>query len=146
MVGLGIYGCDDSEKPVNNGYNRSLVVRNFEQIFCRNGSLGGVIMNEYDSSTRTFGVEDATMPYRIFTSLTGVQVDIHEVYKASYRVNGENCTVTISGKLFPKDGVYAVMQIEIPSYPQVRKIRLIDVELLNDKNEVVTDATTGVQN
>lgn len=126
-------------------YDASVVTDYFEQIFCRNGELIGVNQNEYDPSTLTVGVEERIMPCRIFKAITGQDVDSGDIYNATFITADGNCSLSIHGTLYPANGEYAELHVNIPAYPQVKRIRMVDVELLNNKNEVVTDATTGQQ-
>ena len=144
-LGFLFHGCSPEPESINFGYDTETVTRNFEQIFCRNGKLMGIIQNQYDPTTRTVGVEDAVMPCRIFAKLTGMEVGASAVYGENFRSYDKKCSIAIAGILHPVDGVYATLSVQIPGYPQVKWIRLVDAELLNDKNEVVTDATTGEQ-
>lgn len=138
-------GCVDEHKHNVDFYDTSIVTDYFEQIFCRNGKLIGIMQNEYDPSTLTVGVEERVMPCRIFRAITGQDIEMKDTYSGYFQTSDGKCSFSILGVLYPEDGVYAVLQVNIPSYPQVKQIRMVDVELLNDKNEVVTDATTGQQ-
>lgn len=145
ISGLIFSGCTNEDEPDVYIYDSNVVTDYFKQIFCREGKLVGVIQNEYDPSTRTVGVEKWDMPCRIFKAITGMEIESEEIYHGSFQTNDRECSLDISGKLNPEDGVYAVLQVNIAAYPQVKQIRMVDIELLNNKNEVVTDATTGQQ-
>lgn len=145
ISGFIFSGCTNEDEPNVYIYDRDMVTGYFGQIFCRDGKLTGVIQDEYDPSTRTVGVEERDMPCRIFKAITGVEIESGETYHGYFQTNDRECSLNISGTLHPENGVYAVLQVDIPAYQQVKQIRMVDVELLNNKNEVVTDATTGQQ-
>lgn len=145
ISGFVFSGCANEDEPDVYIYDRDVVTGYFEQVFCRDGKLVGVIQNEYDPSIRTVGVEERDMPCRIFKAVTGVEVESGEIYHGYFQTNDGECSLSISGKLHPDNGVYAVLQVDIPAYPQVKQICMVDIALLNNKNEVVTDATTGQQ-
>lgn len=145
ISGFILCGCAKDNEPYVDIYDTGVVTDYFEQIFCRDGKLVGTFLNEYDSSTLTVGVEDRVMPCRIFKAITGRDVGSEKIYGATFLTADGKCSLSIHGTLYPDNGEYAVLQVNIPSYPQVKKIRMVDVELLNNKNEVVTDATTGQQ-
>lgn len=145
VSGITFCSCANEHESDVDIYDASVVTDYFEQIFCRDGKLIGVNQNEYDPSTLTVGVEERIMPCRIFKAITGQDVDSGDIYNATFITTDGNCSLSIRGSLYPDSEVYAELQVDIPSYPQVKLIRIIDAKFLNNKNEVVTDATTGQQ-
>lgn len=143
MSTLFLTECNKPTEDAIRIYDSETVIRNFEEVFCRNGELMGVQQNPSDIYTRTVAVEDPRMPSRIFSAITGVDLNVSQKYSVTFESADGGCELSITGNTDAADGIYATMLVRIAGYPQVKRILMVDTEILNDSNEIVTDGITG---
>lgn len=92
---------------------------------------GNITAAKVADNTYTYEVESGTEPCTIFNDLTSVVTEASENYSYSYDSNDDACKLNITGSTIAnQNGVYATMEVAIPTHPEVTTILFVSKSTL----------------
>lgn len=131
---LALVSCTKDEPK--SGLNDSAVaVAKFQGWFCDETGEIKITPMEGDAASWVVGVTSGEMVCRIFNDITGFEVSPVVSYCYEYLSSDHLVRIIVEGDLTAnEEAVYAIMKVEIPDYPKVKKIYFVDPEYFNGVN------------
>lgn len=94
-----------------------------------------VPMDEGDDGAWVIGVGSGEVVCRVFSEITGMETNPEGAYHYEYQSSDRRVSLSVDGSLTEnEDAVYATMKVEIPEYPEIKKIHLVNREYFNGAN------------
>lgn len=119
------------------GNSSAAVAAKFRELFCNpDGSLK-IHPVEAGSDTFVAGVRDGGRPCEIFGELIGLDCETEENYNYCFDSDDGKVSLRIEGSAAPNsEAVYATLFVDIPEYPEVRRILFVSEEYSQQNNEL----------